>query len=198
MNTTKLSVQSADPRFNPRKGVAGAFVFILSETMFFLGLFFMWNFYAVVQGAWPPLSIARPSPILPIINSGVMVVSVIAIAVSSRAIAHDNRRVFVPALAVACMLGLLFAAIQIVEFSRLSFGPGSNNFGSAFFFLLFFHVARVLAGVIFMMIVLVRALIGQFSSQHRAAVTACAMYWYFIAGVWYIVFYTLYLAWPTR
>ena len=187
-----------DPRFSPRKGVAGAFVFILSESMFFLGLFFMWNFYAVVQGAWPPLNIPKPSPVLPLINSAVMACSVMAITLASRAIARDNRRVFVPTLIISCVLGLLFAAIQIVEFSRLSFGPTSNNFGSAFFFLLFFHVARVLAGVVFMMIVLSRALIGQFSSQYRTAVIACTMYWYFIAVVWYVVFYTLYLAWPTK
>ena len=193
---TNATAPILDPRFSPRKGVAGAFVFIVSETMFFIGLFFMWNYFAVVQGAWPPTNIPRPSAALPVINSFVMAFSVIAISIASWAIARDKRHWFVPALVASSVLGLLFTAIQIVEFSRLSFGPGSNNFGSAFFFLLFFHVARVLAGVVFMMIVLVRALIGQFSSQHRTAVIACAMYWYFIAAVWYLVFYVLYLTWP--
>jgi len=48
-------------------------------------------------------------------------------------------------------------------------------------------------GVLFMFVVLIRALGGQFSARHHEAVEACSFYWHFVDVVWIALFTTLYV-----
>ncbi len=180
----------------PNTGLIGAAVFIVSESMFFLGLFLAYFFMRadstiVVRSDQP----VHPSLVLPLINTVILAISVAAMTFAERGIAADKQRHLVVGVTVAVALGLVFMLAQSIEFSRFAtqgFSPSSSSFGSTFFALLIFHVLRVLAGVTFMVIVLIRSLMGQFHSWRRTAVQACTLYWYFIAAVWLVVFLVLY------
>jgi heme/copper-type cytochrome/quinol oxidase subunit 3 len=173
----------------------GAAVFIVSESMFFLGLFLAY-FYLRTDYTLPSDQ-PRPELLLPLINTVILAISVIAIVWAERAIAKGQQRGLIMGMSIAAVLGLVFMIVQSVEFTRfaqIGFTPGSSSFGSTFFALLLFHVVRVFGGVAFMVIVLMRALLGQFNQSRRTAVQACALYWYFIASVWLVVFAVLYSA----
>lgn len=174
-------------------GLIGAAFFVVSESMFFLGLFLAWFSLRAMSQAWPPPETPPLSVGLPALNTLILAVSVVLVAWAERGIAAGDGRRLQIGVGVAAVLGLVFMAVQAYEFANLGFAPYSNAYGSAFFFLMGFHVARVFGGVVFMTIVLVRAFMGQFNASRRAAVQACALYWYFIAGVWLAVFWVLYL-----
>ncbi len=174
-------------------GLIGAALFVVSESMFFLGLFLAYFSLRAMSQAWPPPDTPPLSIGLPAINTLILAISVALVAWAERGIAAGNMRRLQIGIGVAAILGLVFMAVQAWEFASLGFAPYSNAYGSAFFFLMGFHVARVFGGVVFMTIVLVRAFMGQFSASRRTAVQACALYWYFIAGVWLAVFWVLYL-----
>ncbi|HEY3290924.1 MAG TPA: cytochrome c oxidase subunit 3 [Anaerolineae bacterium] len=191
--SNELTVQSNK---RPDTGLLGAAFFIVSESMFFVGLFLAYFFLrsdsTVLTPSDQPL---HPSAVLPAINTLILAVSVVAITYANRSIAANKQRELTIGLTVAAALGLIFMLVQTVEFSRfisVGFSPSSSSFGSTFFGLLVFHVLRVFAGVTFMVIVLVRTLMGQFNAQRRTAVQACALYWYFISAVWILVFLVLY------
>ena len=181
-------------RYN--RGLLGAVAFIAAESMFFSGLFLAYFFLrtdtTLTVRSDQPL---HPSIALPLFNTLILTVSVAAMAWAERSIARDDQRNLIVGTTVAAALGLIFMLLQSVEFSRFvteGFTPNSSAFGSTFFALLIFHVLRVFAGVTFMLIVLVRAFMGQFNQFRRAAVQACAAYWYFIFAVWLLVFAVLY------
>ncbi len=181
-------------RYN--RGLLGAVAFIAAESMFFSGLFLAYFFLrtdtTLTVRSDQPL---HPSIALPLFNTLILTVSVAAMAWAERSIARDDQRNLIVGTTVAAALGLIFMLLQSVEFSRFvteGFTPNSSAFGSTFFALLIFHVLRVFAGVTFMLIVLVRAFMGQFSRHRRAAVQACAAYWYFIFAVWLLVLAVLY------
>lgn len=180
----------------PNIGLIGAATFIVSESVFFMGLFLAYFFMrADATIALRSDQPAHPSVLLPLINTLILAVSVGAMTYAERGIAADKKRNLVVGVTVAAALGLVFMLVQSVEFSRfvsIGFSPSSSAFGSTFFALLIFHVLRVFAGVVFMTIVLIRALMGQFHQWRRSAVQACALYWYFIATVWVVVFLVLY------
>ena len=185
---------TVQPR-KPNIGLIGAAVFIVSESVFFLGVFLAY-FYLRADTRLISDQPAQ-SLLLPVLNTLVLACSVVAMAWAERGIAQGQQRRLVSGITLAAALGLIFMAVQSIEFANLAhvgFTPGSSAFGSTFFALLVFHVARVFAGVSFMVIVLVRALMGQFSVRRRVAVQACALYWYFIACVWMVVFVVLYIA----
>ncbi len=174
-------------------GLIGAALFVVSESMFFLGLFLAWFSLRAMSQAWPPPDTPPLSVTLPALNTLILAISVALVAWAERGIAAGDARRLQTGIGVAAILGLVFMAVQAYEFANLGFAPHSNAYGSAFFFLMGFHVARVFGGVVFMTIILARAFMGQFSASRRAAVQACALYWYFIAGVWLAVFWVLYL-----
>lgn len=183
-------------RKRPNRGLLGAIAFIVSESMFFSGLFVAYFFLrtdtSLTIRSDQPL---HPAIALPLFNTLILVVSVIAMAWAERSIAKNKQRNLVVGTTIAAALGLVFMLLQSVEFSRFiteGFTPNSSAFGSTFFALLIFHVLRVFAGVVFMVIVLIRAFMGQFTQNRRAAVQACAAYWYFIFAVWLLVFAVLY------
>jgi cytochrome c oxidase subunit III len=176
-------------------GLLGMVFFVVSESTFFLGLFLAYFYMRNTADIWPPpgASADRPTLTLAIVNTLVAIISLGVMWYANRAIAHDNRRGLQIGVAIAAMLGVLFIAIQSIEFAQLGFTAQTSSYGSAFIALLVFHVARVFIGVALMLIVLVRTLIGQFTAKRRLLVQAATLYWAFIVGVWLVVFYVLYV-----
>lgn len=193
MAQVTLSERDLAPARQKNVGLLGVNLFIASESMFFLGLFLAWFFMRNTSEAWPPAGVTPP-PIVPaILNTVVALLSAVAVFSADRAIARDDRRGLVRGIALAAALGVVFMAIQSVEFTDLAILAQGSAYGSAFTFLLLFHVLRVFVGVVLMVVVLVRALLGHFSRKRRLLAQATAMYWYFITGVWLVVFAVLYL-----
>ena len=89
--------------------------------------------------------------------------------------------------------GLLFVAGQVIEFSRSGMQITDQAFGGVFFTLMGFHALHVLAGVLMLAFLLWQAAQGDFSARRNAAVQVGAWFWYFVTGVWVVLFTALYL-----
>ena len=109
------------------------------------------------------------------------------------AIRRGDRRAFLRDTAVTLVLGVVFLAPRLWDYSTLSFGITDTAFGSTFYTLTGFHVAHVLGGAIMLSVILYRGLAGQFSARHHDAVEATSLYWHFVDVVWIALFSTLYL-----
>jgi heme/copper-type cytochrome/quinol oxidase subunit 3 len=175
-------------------GLLGVAVFIAAESTFFLGLFLAWFYLRATSADWPPAGVVPP-PIAPAaFNTLIVLMSAVAMVIANRAAARDDQRRLIGAVIAASALGVIFMAVQSVEFADLALLAQGSAYGSAFIFLLAFHVLRVFAGVVLMAVVLIRALLGQINSRRRLLIQATALYWYFITCVWLVVFAVLYLA----
>lgn len=176
-----------------RIGLIGVVVFILAESMFFLGLFLAWFYLRATNETWPPVGVAQP-PLAPaLFNTFLVLLSAACMAVAERAAARDNQRRLMGGIMASAAFGVIFMAVQAAEFVNLSLLAQGSAYGSTFTFLLFFHVLRVFVGVVLMAVVLIRALLGQINPHRRLLVQATALYWYFITSVWLVVFAVLYL-----
>jgi heme/copper-type cytochrome/quinol oxidase subunit 3 len=196
MNTVLNERTSAAYQAEQKKkvGLIGVVFFILAESMFFLGLFLAWFYLRSTNEIWPPAGVAHP-PIAPaLFNTLLALCSAVCMVVADRGAAHGNQRQLIGGVIASAAFGVVFMAVQATEFANLSLLAQDSAFGSTFTFLLFFHVVRVFVGVVLMTVVLIRALLGQINPRHRLLVQATALYWYFITGVWLVVFTVLYLA----
>ncbi|MCX7938168.1 MAG: cytochrome c oxidase subunit 3 [Thermoflexales bacterium] len=174
-------------------GLLGVRLFILSESMFFFGLFMAWFYLRVTRGgAWPPPGAQPPPFALAALNTGIALASAGAVLLGERAIARDQRRRLLLWSTVAAVLGVIFLSVQAVEFTELAQLARQSAYGSLFTFLLLFHALRVFAGVALLAVVAVRAWLGHFSARRRLMVQGTALYWYFITGIWLVVFAALY------
>jgi cytochrome c oxidase subunit 3 len=96
-------------------------------------------------------------------------------------------------LALALLLGAVFIAGQIFEFSRSGMRPDDGLFGGSFFALIGFHALHVIAGMVILAINAARAHLGDFRRGDRTAVEAAIWFWSFVAAVWCVLFVVLYL-----
>ena len=108
-----------------------------------------------------------------------------------------DRRGFIWLLVVTIVMGIAFLIGQFgLEYPKLireHLVPQSGLFGGVFFGLTGFHGAHVTGGVIFMGIVLLRALAGQFTAHRHLAVEAASIYWHFVDVVWIGLYSTIYI-----
>jgi len=91
------------------------------------------------------------------------------------------------------ILGLVFVAGQMYEFSHAGLSIDDQAFGGVFFTLLGFHAVHVLAGVVFLTLILMRAILGDFSAERYEAVELSVWFWYYVTAVWAVLFTALYL-----
>ncbi len=69
-----------------------------------------------------------------------------------------------------------------------------NVAGSFLYVLTGLHVAHLLAGLIALLIVFSRAILGKYSVVNYNGVRLCTIYWHFLGGLWlYLFFFLLYI-----
>jgi cytochrome c oxidase subunit 3 len=180
----------------------GMIFFISSEALIFANLIAAY-LYLEVRGLQIPngfwvLPSGEHLPILfPAgINTIILLCSSIPVHLAGLSASRGDRKRVIWFLVLGIVLGAIFLAGQAIEYTSL-YAEGFNlqykTFGSAFFTLTGFHGLHVTVGLIFLIIVLIRAIRGDFTAQKHFALTAGEMYWHFVDGVWVFVFSTVYL-----
>jgi len=180
----------------------GFILFLASEVMFFGGLFAAYFIARADAPAWPPpLSPEQIAEgvkleletVLPAISTGILVVSSITMQYAVWQIQKGNQGGMLWGLFISLALGVVFLAAQLYDYTQLHFRADDTIYGTTFYTLTGFHGAHVAGGALFIAVVTVRALGGQFTSENHEAVEAASMYWHFVDVVWIALFTVLYI-----
>ena len=183
---------------NPREAplvsnaVLGMVVFLFTEVMLFAGLI---SAHTIARASsvvgWPPPG----QPRLPFeetaVNTAALLLSGLAVLVAQRRFRRDRERAAAP-LAVGLALGAFFVFFQGVEWVRL-IGEGltltSSTHGAFFYLIVGVHALHALAAL---------AALGWALHRLRRSVlppsvlSATALFWYFVVGVWPIIYLRVY------
>jgi cytochrome c oxidase subunit 3 len=185
----------------------GMILFIASEVMFFVAWF--WAFFdaslmagdsaqvarvEATGGHWPPANIEVFDPWhLPFLNTLILLTSGTTVTWAHHALLHNDRQGLKWGLALTIALGLLFTSIQAYEYAHAAFSFGGNIYGATFFMATGFHGFHVIVGTIFLIVCLVRAVLGHFTPQQHFGFEAAAWYWHFVDVVWLFLFVCIYV-----
>ncbi len=194
-STSPTRRQAPATRGNPAK-IAQLALFMLlgSETILFGTLVSSYLFIRAEAGATSLLIQQGLGRIwLPGLNTLVLLLSAAAVWYAVRSIRKDRRLGMENGLSWALGLGLLFVALQVVEFSKSGLRPTDPAFGGIYLALIGFHAAHVLGGVVFVGLNMLRARLGDFSSRSFIPVEMGAWFWYYVTAVWFVLFLVLYL-----
>lgn len=181
-------------------GVIGMTLFLFTEAMFFAGLISAHVVLRAGQTAWPPPGQPRLPMGLTVANTVVLLLSGAAVW---RAAAAFPERMSAAArsMAVGGALGVVFLAIQGVEWARLvAFGltTRSGVYGATFYALVGAHAVHVLAALIVLIAAgrrMTRAARDGRPDEARVAFTLSRMFWFFVVGVWPILYAVVYEPW---
>ena len=173
----------------------GMLLFIASEVMFFGGLFATYfNARAsVAPEPWEPPPGGELDMALAGVLTAILISSSFTMQFGVWAIRRGDTGKLKMWTGITLVLGLLFLAGQLYDYSQLGFGIADGIFGTVFYTLTGFHGAHVFGGAVGLTIILARAMQGQFSGRNHVAVEAVSIYWHFVDVVWIAVFSTIYV-----
>jgi cytochrome c oxidase subunit III len=198
----------------------GMILFIASEVMFFVAWF--WAYFSTALfptdvhqvmrdqflggvaaptadyfhnvGVWPPKGIETFSPWhLPLLNTLILLTSGTTVTWAHHALLHNDRKGLKRGLVLTILLGLTFTCVQAYEYMHAPFGFSGNIYGATFFMATGFHGAHVIIGSIFLIVCLIRAMAGQFTSKQHLGFEFAAWYWHFVDVVWLFLFACIYV-----
>lgn len=176
-------------------GRLGALLFMSSEILLFGALFATYFTFRGQSAEWPDQQVE-----LPILKTALFSVALISSSVTAyfaeKRLHVDDKKGFHRWWGLTILLGAIFLAGQVWEYVEL-IGHGvtlnSSHFASSFYMITGTHGLHVLGGLIFLSIVFVRSLKGQFSSERNLAPTTASWYWHFVDAIWIFVFTLLYI-----
>jgi len=186
----------------------GMWLFLITEIMFFGGMFTAYIAYRTFY----PEAFAAASHHLDIllggINTAVLILSSLTMALAVRSAQIGDRRALVIFLVMTLVLGCVFLGIKGVEWEhkfeeRHVPGPsfhfeGKNPANSELFFSLYFamtglHALHMVIGVAILAVLIVQARRGRFTAEYNTPVDLTGLYWHFVDIVWIFLFPLLYL-----
>ena len=188
----------------------GMWVFLVTEIMFFGGLFMAYLVYR-----WQsPMGFQEASHHLNIYwgaaNTAILIVSSLTMALAVRA-AQTSRppRTQVMWLVATMILGAVFLGVKVIEYAdkfehHIVPGPyfdksawqhpaGVEQFYSLYFIMTGLHAVHMIIGIGIMTVIAVMAWRRQFDATYYTPVEVSGLYWHFVDIVWIFLFPLLYL-----
>lgn len=173
----------------------GMLMLISAETMFFVGLIGAYVVFRAGSSVWPSGHLYLPVGVT-WVNTLVLFVSCYTMHRAIAALRLDRLPSAGNWLGVTALLGSIFLGVQGYEWTQLvrdGLTISTGIYGATFYTLIGCHGLHVLAAVVWLLVVLVLAKRGAFSARRSIAVEVCGMYWYYVGGLWALLFPLVYL-----
>jgi cytochrome c oxidase subunit 3 len=188
----------------------GMWVFLVTEIMFFGGLFMAYLVYRSAE----PMAFQEASAHLSIfwgtLNTGVLILSSLTMALAVRAAQTSAPpKTQVKWLGMTIFLGAVFLGIKVVEYrdkfiEHIVPGPyfdatkwehpaGAEMFYSLYFCMTGLHALHMIIGIGIMLVIATMAWRRQFDADYYTPVEVSGLYWHFVDIVWIFLFPLLYL-----
>lgn len=172
--------------------VLGMLIFVVTEAMFFAGLISAFSIARASAILWPPPG----QPRLPLeqtaLNTAALLASGALLFVAVRRQSLDSVRAR-QALLGSVALGAFFVVFQGAEWVRL-IGQGltltSSILGSFFYLIVGLHALHAVAGLAVLFYTWLRLQRGWLASSQLAA---AEVFWYFVVGLWPVLYLVVYL-----
>ena len=186
----------------------GMWVFLVTEVLFFGGLFVT---YAVYRWLYPAAFSAASHELdilLGGINTAVLITSSLTMALAVHAVQLGHRRLLMIFLVVTMALGMLFLGIKAVEYyhkfaehhvpgASFQFEREHQRHAQIFFSLYFImtglHAIHMIIGIGVLLVMWIWAWRGRITSDYAGPIEISGLYWHFVDIVWIFLFPLLYL-----
>lgn len=173
-------------------GWYGMLALIMTEGALFAYLLFSYYYFYVQYGRallpaeLPKFQLSAPNTIILLASSGTA-------WFAERGLRIGRKDHLVWGLAASIGLGIVFLAIQGVEWAQKPFTMASTAYGSLYFTITGFHMAHVVAGLVMLALLLVWCWLDYFDRERNAPLAIGIVYWHFVDAVWLTLFFTFYI-----
>ena len=197
-------------------GTIGMWIFLLTEIMFFGGLFLA---YTIFRSTYPD-GFSQGSHLLNVklgaLNTVVLIVSSLTMAMAVYYSQKGNQKRVVGFLVLTLLLGLVFLVVKYFEYKEKiehhlfpAFGiynPDPEHYAAIqpylkqvqvflwiYFMMTGLHAIHMIVGAGILITLILMARKGKFTKEYNAPVEISGLYWHFVDIVWIFLFPLLYL-----
>lgn len=186
----------------------GMWVFLVTEILFFGGLFVAY----IVYRAWHPelftMAATQLDTMMGGINTLVLIGSSLTMALAIRAAQTDNPSASIKYLASTVALAFVFMIIKYFEYThKFELGifpgenytftgidhPNANIFFSIYYMMTGLHGIHVIIGIGIITWLIFKTKKGAYSSSYYTPVEITGLYWHLVDIIWIFLFPLLYL-----
>lgn len=187
-------------------------VFLLTEIMFFGGMFGAYTVYRHMYPAAFASTSRHMNPLFGGLNTAVLIVSSLTMALAVRSARIGNRKLMQLFLVLTIFFGLVFLGVKGFEYrehwddrtvplwnwdpnyhGQPQYAREAQILFCFYFFMTGFHALHMVVGVGLMLVILAMARRGVFSPAYYTPVEISGLYWHFVDIVWIFLFPLLYL-----
>ena len=182
-------------------GKIGMWFFLCSDALSFGGLLLAYGILRGQSTKWinpgePELGINFTAGL-----TFLLICSSVTMVLAHAAAVENKRKEMLMFLGLTILGGVLFLTGQFKEYFGIA-GPGlieeglvfgHSAYASTFYLITSFHGCHVLTGVIYLSVIFIRALLGQFEGGKHNHIEIAGLFWHFVDLVWIIVFTFVYL-----
>ncbi len=186
----------------------GMWVFLVTEILFFGGLFAGYTVYRATYSEAFREASHHLDLLLGSINTAVLITSSLTMAFAVHNAQEGRRRALIVFLLLTMIIGAVFLGIKVTEYAHkyeqdlvpgIRFAYSGLHPGQVQLFLIFYfvltslHALHLTIGIGLLGVLAFLAWRGHFSAAYYAPVETSGLYWHFIDIVWIFLFPLLYL-----
>jgi len=200
-------------------GTLGMWVFLVTEIMFFGGMFLAYTLYRSTYPAAFASASNHLSLPLGALNTGVLILSSFTMALGVYSAQIGKQRNLIICLILTILLGLTFLVVKAFEYhekyvdnlipgrlipwrpfdpSKVHLLPGAAPQNVEMFYWIYFamtgmHAVHMVIGVGLLSVILYFAWRGRYGPEYHNPVEISGLYWHFVDIIWIFLFPLLYL-----
>ena len=207
--TVALREQFETPEQQKEVSTLGMWVFLVTEVMFFGGLFLA---YMVYRRLFPEVFSTASNTlniVIGAVNTAVLLCSSFTMVLAVHAAQIGSRKAIVVFLILTMLLGGVFLGVKAYEWNEKFEehhvpGPSFHLEGTAMqgqaqlFFSLYFamtglHALHMVIGEGLLLFLLLQAYAGKYTPEYYTPIDIGGLYWHFVDIIWIFLFPLLYL-----
>ena len=172
------------------KATLATLIFLGTEIMFFAGLISSFLILRAGTSSWPPPGQPRYPILITGFNTLFLLVSGATMFRAVKAAQGHRRKRW---LLATFGFGTLFLGIQGVEWVKLvEYGMTftSSIYGGLFYTLIGCHALHLVIALVILIFVIFRS---GFGTRNQPLLSLCSLYWYFVVGIWPLLYILVYL-----
>jgi cytochrome c oxidase subunit 3 len=209
-STVRQDFQYASPTHQAETAIAGMWLFLATEVLFFGGLILCWIYSRHFNAPGFDAGARQTALWIGTLNTAILVTSSLVYAIGLAFVRAGDTRRLIQCCLLTLALGIAFLGLKFGLEWRLDFAhhlfpadpyfwiAGSLSGGARLFFVFYFistalHGLHMVIGVGLLLWIIRRARRGEFSPLYHTPVQVVGLYWSFVDVVWIILYPLIYL-----
>ncbi|HEV8135643.1 MAG TPA: cytochrome c oxidase subunit 3 [Pyrinomonadaceae bacterium] len=150
---------------------------------------------------WPPPLATLNASLKPLpdlfygtANTFLLLLSCVPMIVADRSARRAARPLTQAMLAICLLCGVAAMTLRSFEFSAMYFRWDANAYGSIVWFMLGMHMTHLLVLTSETILLTIWTFTREFDMKHRVDIVTLAVYWYWVVGIWLLIYAIVYFA----